>query len=282
MTRRSGNGTFSRIEQVREFWDNRPCNIRHSPQPVGTRAYFDEVERRKYFVEPHIPPFADFTRWSGKRVLEIGCGIGTDTINFARSGATVTAVELSEASLALARKRASVYGVGNRIRFVCGNAEKLTDILAPEPYDLIYSFGVIHHTPCPEDVLDQVGHYAKPGTVLKLMVYHRRAWKVLWILLRYGKGRIWRLSEYVARYSEAQSGCPVTHVFTKDRVSELVECRRFHVTDLFVDHIFPYRIGDYKRYRYVKTSYFRLTPPIVFRWLERHFGWHVCVTAVAE
>src|SRR4051812_9091376 len=62
------------VEQVRDYWNRRPCNIRHSPKPVGTREYFDEVEARKYFVEPHIPGFAEFSRWAGKEVLEIGCG----------------------------------------------------------------------------------------------------------------------------------------------------------------------------------------------------------------
>ena len=62
------------IGKVREYWDRRPCNIRHSPAPVGTRQYFDEVEQRKYVVEPHISAFAEFPRWAGKRVLEIGCG----------------------------------------------------------------------------------------------------------------------------------------------------------------------------------------------------------------
>ncbi len=93
------------VEQVRNYWDQRPCNIRHSPKPVGTREYFDEVEARKYFVEPHIRRFAEFERWRGKKVLEIGCGIGTDTVNFARQGAFVTAVDLSPQSLELARRR---------------------------------------------------------------------------------------------------------------------------------------------------------------------------------
>ena len=90
------------VERVRDFWDSRPCNIRHSPKEVGTREYFDDVETRKYFVEPHIPLFAEFERWRGKRVLEIGCGIGTDTIGFARHGAFVTAVELSKNSMEIA------------------------------------------------------------------------------------------------------------------------------------------------------------------------------------
>lgn len=74
------------VQQVRDFWNRRPCNIRHSSKPVGTREYFDEVEARKYFVEPHIPAFAQFERWKGKKVLEIGCGIGTDAVNFGGCG----------------------------------------------------------------------------------------------------------------------------------------------------------------------------------------------------
>src|SRR3954462_271468 len=118
-----GANTFDEvpIDRVRAFWNARPCNIRHSAKAVGTREYFDEVEHRKYFVEPHIPAFADFARWNGKRVLEIGCGIGTDTVNFARAGAHVTAVELSDASAAVARTRAEVFGLSDRITIHVGN-----------------------------------------------------------------------------------------------------------------------------------------------------------------
>ena len=90
------------IERVREYWDSRPCNIRHSPKPVGTREYFDEGETRKYFVGPHILRFAEFERWRGKRVLEFG-GIGTDLIYVARNCISGTALDFPEKSLEMAR-----------------------------------------------------------------------------------------------------------------------------------------------------------------------------------
>ena len=186
------------ITKVRDYWNSRPCNIRHSPKPVGTPEYFDEVEARKYFVESHIPRFAQFERWKGKRVLEIGCGIGTDTISFARHGAQVTAVDLTETSLEVARKRAEVYGLEHRIRFIQANAEQLSDSVPVETYDLVYSFGVIHHTPHPERVLDELRKFVHPQSTVKVMVYHRWSWKVLWILLVHGKGRVWRLSRLIA------------------------------------------------------------------------------------
>jgi 2-polyprenyl-3-methyl-5-hydroxy-6-metoxy-1,4-benzoquinol methylase len=265
------------VNLVRDYWNKRPCNIRHSDKPVGTREYFDEVEARKYYVEPHIPRFAEFDRWKGKKVLEIGCGIGTDTINFARAGAEVTAVDLSDKSLEVARQRAEVYGLQDRVRFYCGNAEELSTFMPVETYDLVYSFGVIHHTPHPERVIEQMRHFVKPGSTVKVMVYHRWSWKVLWIILTYGKSQFWRLDEHVARHSEAQTGCPVTYTYSHQSLTRLLA--PFQVTEVWADHIFPYCIPDYVQYRYVKNWYWRWMPAPLFRWFEGHFGWHLCATA---
>jgi 2-polyprenyl-3-methyl-5-hydroxy-6-metoxy-1,4-benzoquinol methylase len=266
------------ISRVRDYWNNRPCNIRHSTAPVGTREYFDQVEARKYFVEYHIPTFAEFERWRGKKVLEIGCGIGTDTINFARAGAHVTTVDISEKSMELARQRASIFGLQDRIRFCAGNAEQLSSFVSVEPVDLIYSFGVIHHTPHPDAVLEQLRQYARPGTTIKIMVYHRHSYKVGWILLTEGRGQFWKLSELVAKSSEAQTGCPVTYTYTRHEGRQLLESHGFLVRKVEVEHIFPYRISDYVQYRYVKEPYFRWMPQPLFRSLERRFGWHLLLT----
>ena len=76
------------------------------------------------------------------------------------------------------------------MQFIRGNAEDLSALVPVEPYDLIYSFGVIHHTPHPERVIEQFRKYLRPGTTVKVMVYQRRSWKVLWILLGEGKGQV--------------------------------------------------------------------------------------------
>jgi len=263
------------IDQVGAYWNARPCNLRHSPKQVGSPEYFAEVEVRKYLVEPHIPAFADFTRWRGKKVLEIGCGLGTDTINFARAGAQVTAVDLSEDSLVLARRRSELCGLD--ITFYQGNAEELTSFVPLEPYDLVYSFGVIHHTPHPRRVIAEITRYLDRDSLLKLMVYHRHSWKVFWILMKYGKGAFWNLEELVARHSEAQTGCPITYTYTRSSIKELLSGLEILATE--VDHIFPYKIEDYVRYRYTRLWYFRYLPASLFRWLEHKFGWHLCVTA---
>jgi 2-polyprenyl-3-methyl-5-hydroxy-6-metoxy-1,4-benzoquinol methylase len=280
-TTRETHSTGKSIADVQRYWDARPCNIRHSPKPVGSKEYFDEVEARKYLVEPHIPAFAEFERWQGKRVLEVGCGIGTDSINFARAGAQLTAVELSTESLRIAQQRADVMGVADRIEFVQANAEELTSTLSGEPYDLVYSFGVIHHTPRPERALAEIRALTAPGGTLKLMVYHRRSWKVFWIVAKEGRGRFWKTDELVAEHSEAQTGCPVTFSYTRPEGRELVERGGFRVQALHVDHVFPYRIRDYVEYRYVKEPWFRWMPEPLFRAFERRFGWHLLVTAEA-
>ena len=152
-------------KKIEKFWDDRPCNIRHSKKPVGEKEYFNEVEAKKYFVEPHIPIFAEFEKWTGLDVLEIGCGIGTDSINFVRNGANLDIVELSGESLNICKQRFSVFDLN--ASFYKNNAEVLTTFLPKDKkYDLVYSFGVIHHASDPEE-----GHHClaeeacKPGVL---------------------------------------------------------------------------------------------------------------------
>lgn len=269
------------IQEVKDFWNRRPCNLKHSDAPLGTKDYFDAVEKRKFYVEPHLVNFADFPSVKGKKVLEIGCGMGTTAINFLRAGAEkVTAVDVSEKSLEMAKKQAEVYGFSDRIQFYLANAEELSKTVPKEEYDFIFSFGVIHHTPNPELILKELQGYLSPQGKIKVMVYYRYSWKALWVLAKYGRFQFWNFSKLMATYSEAQTGCPITYTYSKKEGKGLLESKGFKVTDIYVDHIFPYRISDYVLYRYVKVWYFRWMPRPLFRLLKKTAGWHLCITAV--
>jgi ubiquinone/menaquinone biosynthesis C-methylase UbiE len=266
------------IIDVKDFWNKRPCNLKHSNKSIGALEYFKEVEFRKYYVERHIVKFANFPKWTtGKKVLEIGCGLGTDTINFARSGADVVAIELSEKSIELAKIRAKLYHVENKIDFIVGNVEELSSFLPVQTFDLVYSFGVLHHTPNPEKAIIEIEKYMNKDSTLKIMLYNKLSWKVFWILIKYGKGAFWKLDKLISEYSEAQNGCPVTYTYTKKSVEKLLE--NFDIKSIKIEHIFPYKISDYVNYKYTKEWYFRYIPENIFRWLEHKIGWHLCITA---
>jgi SAM-dependent methyltransferase len=250
-------------DQVRAYWDRQPCNIRHSEQPVGSRAYFDEVEARKYFVEAHIPAFAEFERWRGRQVLDVGCGIGTDTIRFARAGAQVTALEMSHRAATITQQRAAVYGLDQRITVLGGDIER--DSLRTT-YDLVYAFGVLHHLSDPARALRNMETVLAPTGTLKIMVYHRWSWKNLLIHLRLAQ-------------PEAQAQCPVFRTFSRRDARALVERAGFEVERMTVEHIFPWKVSEYVRYRYVKAWPWRIVPARLFRWLEHRIGWHICITA---
>ena len=252
------------LADVASYWNRRPCNIRHSTKEVGTREFFDEVEERKYFVEPHIPGFAQFDRWAGKRVLEVGCGLGTDGINFARAGADYWAIDLSDASLALARKRFETFGLEGNLQPY--NAEQLSDVVPAASCDLVYSFGVIHHTPRPDAVIREIRKVIKPDGELRIMLYAKTSWKNIMI-------------EGGFDQPEAQSGCPIAFTYTADEVGELLAQGGFEMTEVSQDHIFPYVIEKYLKYEYEPQPWFKAMPEDVFRLLERQLGWHMLAVA---
>lgn len=265
------------INTVHDYWNKRPCNIKRSSAEPGSYEWCLDTERNKYFVEPHIPAFAEFFKWSGKRVLEIGCGIGIDCLNFAKAGATVTAMDLSEKSLELAKARLVFFGLENNVTFYQGNAEELSTILPVQKFDLIYSFGVIHHSPHPERIIESLKQYLSPEGELRLMVYHKRSWKVFWILLRYGKGAFWRLDKLIADNSEAQTGCPVTYTYDRKSLRKLLQ--GFDIFYEKIEHIFKYDVGLYKKFQYRPVWYFRYIFPKIFSFIEHILGWHYCIMA---
>jgi len=174
-------------ERVREFWQAHPCGSKFSDAEVGTREFFDRVEQHRFEKEWHIPDAADFAGAKGLRVLEIGCGVGTDGLQFARAGATYTGVDLTDAAIELARKNFASAGLKGEFRVA--DAEHLD--FPDEAFDLVYSHGVLHHTPDIETALREIHRVLRPGGRAIVMLYHRGSYNYrvgIRVLRRAGAG----------------------------------------------------------------------------------------------
>jgi 2-polyprenyl-3-methyl-5-hydroxy-6-metoxy-1,4-benzoquinol methylase len=99
------------VDKIKQYWNAQPCNVKHSLSEPGTEQYWNEVTERRFFVEPHLRDFASFHQWRGKRVLEIGSGIGSDAVEFARHGAEYVGIDLSAESVAMSRQRFELFGL---------------------------------------------------------------------------------------------------------------------------------------------------------------------------
>lgn len=261
------------ISEIKNFWNERPCNIKHSQSEFGTFKYFEEVDQRRYLVEPHILEFADFEKWKNKKVLEIGCGIGTDSVRFAKAGAKITCVELSEKSLEICKSRFKEYGLSGN--FYSGNAEELSKFLPIEDYDLIYSFGVIHHTINPLNVFEEIKKYMNKDTECRVMLYVKHSWKSWEFYFKYGWKFNFNLKKTIQYFAEAQLNCPVANVYTKKELESLLS--DFKIISIKKDHIFPYIIKDYIEYKYNKRFIFKILPNSWFKKLKSLLGWHYLI-----
>jgi SAM-dependent methyltransferase len=156
-------------ERVRAFWQANPCGVKFADAAPGTRRFYELVEAHRYTKEWHIPVAADFASTRGLKVLEIGCGLGTDGAQFAEAGADYTGVDLTDAAVELARKRFELFDLPGK--FQTADAENLD--FANESFDLVYSHGVLHHTPETGKAIREIHRVLRPGGRAMVMLYHR-------------------------------------------------------------------------------------------------------------
>jgi len=156
-------------ERVRAFWQANPCGVKFADAAPGTRHFYELVEAHRYTKEWHIPEAADFAGARGLKVLEIGCGLGTDGAQFAEAGADYTGVDLTEAAVELARRRFELFNLPGS--FQTADAENLS--FPNASFDLVYSHGVLHHTPETEKAIQEIHRVLRPGGRAVVMLYHR-------------------------------------------------------------------------------------------------------------
>ena len=197
--------------RVREFWQAHPCGTKFSDAEMGTREFFERVEAHRYTKEWHIPGAADFARTCGLRVLEIGCGLGTDGAQFATAGANYTGVDLTDAAVDLARRNFELHHLPGE--FLVADAENLD--LPDESFDLVYSHGVLHHTPDTARAVREIHRVLKPDGRAVVMLYHRDSYNYrigIRVLRRAGAGLLKR-----------EGGIRIIHRLTGESVDSLRE-----------------------------------------------------------
>lgn len=259
--------------RAREQWSDDPCGaVYGSESEFGTLEFFDHVERHRYEeYAPWMRDVMEFDNFAGKRLLEVGCGMGTDLLQFARGDAQVTGVDLTPRSVEISRHHLALYDA--RGDFSLSDAERLP--FADESFDVFYSNGVLHHTPDTAATIREARRVLKPGGIAKVMLYHRNSWAYWFeLMLRQGvtRGELFRglksgdiLSKYV-EVNEA-GGRPLVKVYSRREARELF-CEfsdvRIEVDQLTRDEI--YLIGKF-------------IPESMFRFLRRTLGWNVIITA---
>jgi len=250
-------------KSIVDYWDRQPCNILHSDAEVGSQEYFQQVSDKRYKAEPHILDFAGFYQWRGRRVLEIGCGIGSDAEQFARHGAEYVGIDISESSLDLCRQRFDVWNLqGNFLR---GSVTDRDFLKSLGKFDLVYSYGVLHHFPGMRTHLENISHVLSKNGELRFMVYARNSWK--YAMIRKG------LDQF-----EAQADCPYADAYTEEEITNLLR-GLYQIQRVRQSHCFMYNIESYKQGRFELEPWFEAMPEIMRDAVKEYLGWHLLIKA---
>jgi SAM-dependent methyltransferase len=218
-------------ERVRAFWQDRPCGAKFADAQPGSRRFYELVEAYRYEKEWHIPIAADFAHTKDLDVLEIGCGLGTDGAQFAKAGAHYTGIDLTDAAVALARRRFELFNLpGN---FKIADAEQLD--FPDNSFDLVYSHGVLHHTPDIPAAVSEVRRVLRPGGRAFVMLYHRNSYNY-----RVNISIFRRAGVHLLRWN---AGMKLVQAFTgeneaslREHARQLRSNSRYLSTDEFLNH----------------------------------------------
>ncbi|MBX7221044.1 MAG: class I SAM-dependent methyltransferase [Blastocatellia bacterium] len=252
-------------------WTNDPCGLLGAKNyQIGTREFYERVDRNRYEeYAPWMKSVMEFDRYGGQSVLEIGFGMGTDLFQFARAGARTFGVDLSPQHLEIARKRFEIYDLETNLQLA--DTEHLP--FADETFDVVYSFGVIHHTPDTEKAVAEIRRVLKPGGKAILAVYHRDSAFHLCVFGGYLLHlRFFRESyrENLSRieYREQSDACPLVKLYSRKQFATLL--RDFSSVSIECNHLDPTHFGFLHS----------LISPDLVRRLEPRYGWYLTAKCV--
>lgn len=161
------------IDDIQRYWNERIHDLEMTDEPVGTLGFFDDLDEYRFDKLRYLPQLVDFGGFKGETLLEVGCGIGTDLVRFARGGALVTGVDLSKTAIDLAAKNFDLHGLAP-VELRVADAEALP--YADASFDHVYGHGVIQYTADPAKLVRECHRVLKPGGTAIFMVYNRISW----------------------------------------------------------------------------------------------------------
>ena len=160
------------ISEIREYWNNNIHDAGVATHPAGTPGYFKDLEAYRFSKLDYLPRLVNFSAYSGKRILEVGCGVGIDLLRFAQAGAEVVGVDLSKVAIDLARRNFALSRLQAELHVMDGEALEFTS----ESFDVVYSHGVLQYTSEPAKMILEIYRVLRPGGEAILMVYNKFSW----------------------------------------------------------------------------------------------------------
>ena len=163
------------IDAIRAYWNVRIHDQEIARHPVGSLQFFAELQAYRFEKLDYLPHVVDFTAYKGKRLLEVGCGIGTDLVLFAKHGAAVTGIDLAETSIDLAKANFALNDVRGDLQTMNGEDMRIDD----ESFDVVYAHGVLQYTDDAERMIRELHRVLRPGGEAILMGYNQYSWLYL-------------------------------------------------------------------------------------------------------
>lgn len=157
---------------VRDYWNHHIHDLEITKHPVGSPGFFADLDQYHFEKLHHLLRLIPFDGYRGRRVLEVGCGAGTDLMRFAKGGAIVTGVDVAASAVALARENFSQQGLQADLREADGEHLPFDD----GRFDLVYAHGVVQYTGDGQALVDECRRVLKPGGEAVFQVYNRISW----------------------------------------------------------------------------------------------------------
>lgn len=214
--------------EVERYWNQASSCTKNIEKEKFSKEYFEEIEEERYLRKPEIFSFAQFARYHNAKVLEVGIGAGTDFLQWVRAGAKAYGVDLTQEAIDNVQYLLDLYGLKAE-SIVKADAEKLP--FDTNSFDLVYSWGVIHHSLNTKKCLDELIRVTKPGGSVKVMVYKRRSLAVFYRYLSVAllKGKPLRSFSSILFYDIESLG---TKGYTFKEMRAMVENQPVEIVEL--------------------------------------------------